>query len=117
MCGIATQGRRLTSARRGEPCPARCCGIPPGVIVRLPGGPVVACLPGTPRECESVWQALAGEIEVKACAPLHACATEVVAIGLDTAAEPLSFRLEPGHDAARVHAGLDDLQGHAPLDR
>ena len=45
---------------------------------------------------------LAGEIEVTACAPLHACATEVVTVGPDTGAEPVTFHLEPGHDLRLV---------------
>ncbi len=45
---------------------------------------------------------LAGEIEVKACAPLHACATEVVTVGATGDAEPVLFRLEPGHDLRLV---------------
>jgi molybdopterin-biosynthesis enzyme MoeA-like protein len=53
-------------------------GIPPGVIVRLPGGPVVACLPGTPKECESVWRALAAEIK-ELNAPIHRAQRELEA--------------------------------------
>jgi hypothetical protein len=45
---------------------------------------------------------LAGEIKVKACAPQHACVTEILTIESDSHAEPLSFRLEPGHDLRLV---------------
>ncbi|MEX1311159.1 MAG: carboxypeptidase-like regulatory domain-containing protein, partial [Candidatus Sulfomarinibacteraceae bacterium] len=45
---------------------------------------------------------LAGEVEVRACAPLHACATEIVTIDPDTAAEPVTFHLDPGHDLRLV---------------
>lgn len=51
---------------------------------------------------------LAGEIEVEVCAPRYACATEVITLGSDEATEPLSFRLEPGHD---LHLVIQDEYG------
>jgi molybdenum cofactor synthesis domain-containing protein len=76
----------------GEPVPNE-AGIPPGVILRLPGGSVVACLPGTPRECESVWQALVGQVK-ELNAPVHRAQRELEAPTADESAlQPILTRV------------------------
>jgi protocatechuate 3,4-dioxygenase beta subunit len=45
---------------------------------------------------------LAGEITVRACASHHACADAIITLADGAAAEPVGFRLAPGHDLRLV---------------